>query len=66
MIAHRLSTLMHADRIIVLDAGRITQMGTHTELLDRAGLYQRLWKLQTEIEGDTAELTVAGSDDHVA
>ncbi len=62
VIAHRLSTLMHADRIIVLDAGRITQMGTHAELLDRAGLYQRLWKLQTEIEGDTAELAVAGSD----
>jgi ATP-binding cassette subfamily B protein len=50
VIAHRLSTLMHADHIVVLDQGRIAQMGTHDELLAEAGLYQRLWKMQTEVE----------------
>ena len=68
VIAHRLSTLMHADRIVVLDAGRIAQMGTHQELLAREGLYRRLWKLQTEIEAGADAFAGAGSgeDDHVA
>jgi len=42
VIAHRLGTVMHADRIVVLDAGRVVDSGTHTELLARSGLYQRL------------------------
>ncbi|TLD69877.1 ABC transporter ATP-binding protein [Phragmitibacter flavus] len=46
VIAHRLSTLAHADRVIVLDKGRIIQEGTHAELLSREGLYQRLWTIQ--------------------
>ena len=48
VIAHRLSTIMHADQILVLDAGQIVQVGTHTELLDRPGLYQQMVRLQTE------------------
>lgn len=40
IVAHRLSTLKHADLVIVLDAGRIVQMGTHDELLDQPGHYQ--------------------------
>lgn len=45
VIAHRLSTVQHADRIVTMDAGRIVESGTHKELLDRNGLYARLYKL---------------------
>ena len=68
VIAHRLSTLMHADRIVVLEAGRVTQMGTHDELRGQEGLYQRLWKLQTQIEvtQDALAEPVSREGDHVA
>ena len=44
MIAHRLSTVVGADKIIVLDNGRITEEGTHAELASGGGLYERMWK----------------------
>lgn len=50
VIAHRLATLVHADRIIVLDHGRIIQTGTHDELAAQDGLYRRLWQIQTNVE----------------
>ncbi len=70
VIAHRLSTLMHADEIVVLDSGRVAQKGSHSELLTPEGMYKRLWKLQTEMEGSDGELATAteapGRDDDVA
>jgi ATP-binding cassette subfamily B protein len=46
VIAHRLSTLAHADRVMVLDEGRVIQSGTHAELCRADGLYRRLWEVQ--------------------
>jgi len=46
VIAHRLSTVMRADRILVLDRGRVVQAGTHAELVAAPGLYRRLYTLQ--------------------
>jgi ATP-binding cassette, subfamily B, bacterial len=47
VIAHRLSTVRHADRIHVLEAGRIVESGTHDTLLEERGLYAALWRIQT-------------------
>ena len=46
VIAHRLSTLLHMDRIIVFDQGVIVEDGTHAELLANNGLYRNLWDAQ--------------------
>ena len=43
MIAHRLSTVVGADQIVVLDQGRVAERGTHAELLEAGGLYASMW-----------------------
>ena len=43
MIAHRLSTVVHADKIVVLDHGRVAEQGTHDELVAAHGVYAQMW-----------------------
>ncbi len=51
VVAHRLSTIVNADRIYVLEAGQIQESGNHQELLQKNGLYAALWRVQTGIPG---------------
>ena len=52
VIAHRLATVLKADRIIIMDEGRIVETGTHKELLKTGGLYARLAELQFNTDID--------------
>ena len=60
VIAHRLSTVLDADRIYVLDRGRLAECGTHPELLTRGGLYARLYRHDLVEGGDVAQVVSAG------
>jgi ATP-binding cassette subfamily B protein len=58
VIAHRLSTVVDADQIVVLDEGRVAERGTHSQLLRKNGLYADMWARQqseTEAEAEAAE-----------
>ena len=56
LIAHRLSTVIGCDRIIVIDGGRAIESGSHIELLDQGGMYSRLWALQHRQDSHHPEL----------
>ena len=59
-IAHRLSTLRNADRLVVLDEGKIAEIGTHTELMERKGIFYKLVHTQ---QATTAVMAVGGGKD---
>ncbi|MSR40850.1 MAG: ABC transporter ATP-binding protein [Phycisphaerales bacterium] len=59
IVAHRLSAVVDADLILVIDGGRVLQRGTHATLTQEPGLYRTLWQIQTEIEELPQESEVA-------
>src|SRR5215813_11452394 len=63
VIAHRLSTVVGADEIIVLDKGEIVERGTHYALLAKNGLYASMWNRQREAEEAREKLALAGEDE---
>jgi len=63
IVAQRLSTVMHADQIIMLEQGRIVEQGTHDELVRRGGRYANLWRLQTDQEAPEEDIRGIGLED---
>lgn len=63
IVAQRLSTVMHADQIIMLDKGRIVEQGTHDELVRKGGRYANLWRLQTDQEVPEEDIRGIGLED---
>ncbi len=59
IIAHRLSTVIHADEILVIDDGRIVERGGHAQLIARAGMYAAMWARQQEADARAAALAAA-------
>ena len=65
MISHRLAAVAGADRIYVLEDGRVAEAGTHGELLEHGGPYARLWSRQAELERFSAAVEAAGSEEEL-
>ena len=59
VIAHRLATIMHADRILVIEAGNVVEQGRHDELLRKAGRYASFYRLQLRQQETREPITVA-------
>jgi len=55
IIAHRIQTVMQADKILVLDQGRVVQQGTHRQLIQQEGLYREIYNIQARIEEDVQQ-----------
>jgi ABC-type multidrug transport system fused ATPase/permease subunit len=56
VIAHRLSTIREATRILVMDQGRIAEMGSHDELLEKGGIYANLYRMTYENLEESADI----------
>ncbi len=63
VIAHRLSTVVNADEILVLDKGVIAERGSHQELLARGGIYSAMWSRQRQVDAAQEMLRQAGRED---
>lgn len=55
IISHRVTTLAEADKIIVMEDGKILQRGTHSELIEKPGMYRRVWEIQNSLEEEMVE-----------
>jgi ABC-type transport system involved in Fe-S cluster assembly fused permease/ATPase subunit len=64
VIAHRLSTIVNAEQILVLDHGRVVEVGTHAELLARGGAYARMWAMQSRAPEAATETAGPPRDDN--
>jgi ATP-binding cassette subfamily B protein len=60
IITHRITTAMEADKIVVLEEGVISEIGTHQELLKTGGLYAHLWDIQTSLKGEMKDIVKGG------
>jgi subfamily B ATP-binding cassette protein HlyB/CyaB len=61
VIAHRLSAVRHAHRVVAMDKGRIVEVGPHEALLRQGGLYAHLWRMQSMDAGTQEEGNLAAS-----
>jgi ATP-binding cassette subfamily B protein len=59
IIAHRIQSVMIADLILVMDKGKVVQMGTHAELVSQEGMYRRIFEIQTRIDAELEQEMVA-------
>ena len=62
IISHRISTVMRADNIIVMDGGRIAERGTHAELLAADGIYKKIYELQTALPEELGKEADGGEE----
>jgi len=64
IIAHRIQSVMNADLILVMDKGRIVQIGTHEDLVQQPGMYREIYEIQTHIDEELqAELAADLGED---